>query len=124
MGTELPPADALREYRPVPDRPEFRFLKVAAGASLVLGLVAAVVSEIVKHTEDSVKRFADPMFGVCIAVAIVLGLLNIFLSRACPRCGREMARSSPGSFDFVTTYKYICRDCKLYIDTLMGHGRD
>ena len=124
MAAELPLEDRLKGYRPAADRPEFRFLKAAAGAFLVLGLVAAVVSEMVKHTEDSVTRFAEPIFGVCIAVAIVLGLLCIFFSRACPRCGREMVRFSPSSFDFVSTYKYICRDCKLYIDTFIGHGGD
>jgi hypothetical protein len=108
----------LKEYRPIVDWPTFRVLRVVAISAIVLGLIVGGTGKSVGGVT------ADAVFGVCAIVGIVLGFLCIFFTRACPKCGRTMTRRSPGWSDYVTSYKYVCPECRVYIDTFLGHGGD
>jgi predicted RNA-binding Zn-ribbon protein involved in translation (DUF1610 family) len=110
-------APGLKDYTPIPDQPTFRVLRAISAVAIVLALVSGGMSEYAEQA--GVTKYIT---GVCIAIGLLLGLVCIFFSRACPRCGRTMIRQSPGRSDFLTSYKYACPECRLYIDTLFGHG--
>lgn len=87
----------LEEYRPIADRRAFRVLRTFTISVFVLGMIAGGASQYVEQTGNSATRdIAGAAFAVCIAVAILLGILSIFLSRDCPKCGKRMSRLSPG----------------------------
>ena len=120
MSAEDLPEPTLNS--PIADWTIFRVLKVGAFSLAVIGPVVGAIGWCID--DDVTTRATNVVFLVCVVAAIVLGIVCIFFKRACPKCGRTMIRVSPARNDYRTSYKYVCPDCKVYIDTFLALGRD
>lgn len=63
------------------------------------------------------------IFGISI-LTFFIAIFVMATSRKCPLCKDRMKKLDPAPDDYVTTYKYYCENCKLWVDRGKTNGTD
>lgn len=56
------------------------------------------------------------LWGIMFLSFIIAGIISI-TSKKCPVCRCKMKKLEPAPDDTVTTYKYYCEQCRVWVDT-------
>lgn len=105
-------------FREIDDNKKFRNYNIIFRVFIVFVFILVLILYYLREIRENTSYAEYDVFIIISAAVLFLlsALIKLFVKRMCPGCSSRMERESPSADAGNTSYVYICRKCKLFID--------